>query len=367
MTITIKDSERGLLSKDGVFVRMLPPGKHRFFGSRWSVDVVDAEYLFVPPGGELDTYLADPTLADEVYVSEVPDQTLGLHYADGRFDCVLRSGRYAFWSAHHTHETRMVDMRGELMGDDVPAYVVPQIPRELYLRVDIADYQIGRLYRDGRFVRLLEPGTYRFWRASGETGVDTVDTRLQQMAVQGQELLTQDKVTLRCSFVCRYRITDFVRISTEISDYAEQIRVLAQLAMREFVGRSTLDSLLENKELLGEYVFSRLKEKEAELFISFADAGVKDITLPGEVRDIMNTVLIAEKRAQANVITRREEVASTRSLLNTAKLMEDNKTLMRLKEMEHLERICDNVGSITVNGGGDLLGQLAALTGGRTA
>ena len=54
------------------------------------------------------------------------------------------------------------------------------------------------------------------------------------------------------------------------------------------------------------------------------DAGVKDIILPGEIRDIMNTVLIAEKRAQANVITRREEVASTRSLLNTAKLMEEN-------------------------------------------
>jgi hypothetical protein len=70
---------------------------------------------------------------------------------------------------------------------------------------------------------------------------------------------------------------------------------------------------------------------------------------------------VAEKKAQANVITRREEVASTRSLLNTARLMEENGTLMRLKEMEYLERICDNVGSITVGGGGDLLKQLAQL------
>ena len=93
------------------------------------------------------------------------------------------------------------------------------------------------------------------------------------------------------------------------------------------------------------------------------DAGVKDIILPGEIRDIMNTVLIAEKRAQANVITRREEVASTRSLLNTAKLMEENPTLYRLKELEHIERICENVGSLNLNGSGGVLSQLFALLG----
>ena len=78
----------------------------------------------------------------------------------------------------------------------------------------------------------------------------------------------------------------------------------------------------------------------------------------------MNTVLLAEKRAQANVITRREEVASTRSLLNTAKLMEENKILYQLKKLEYLERICENVGNIQVNGGQDLLTQLTtALQG----
>ena len=60
------------------------------------------------------------------------------------------------------------------------------------------------------------------------------------------------------------------------------------------------------------------------------------------------------------MITRREEVASTRSLLNTAKLMEENPTLYKLKELEYLERICENVGNIQVSGG-DMLTQLTAL------
>jgi len=72
-------------------------------------------------------------------------------------------------------------------------------------------------------------------------------------------------------------------------------------------------------------------------------------------------LLIAEKRALANVITRREETASTRSLLNTAKLMDENQTLFRLKELEYLEKICDKVGNISLTGGGGLFEQLNSL------
>lgn len=79
----------------------------------------------------------------------------------------------------------------------------------------------------------------------------------------------------------------------------------------------------------------------------------------------MNSVLVAEKTAQANVISRREEVASTRSLLNTAKLMDENKTLYKLKELEYLERICDRVGEISVNGNSGLVEQLGQLIGNR--
>ena len=82
---------------------------------------------------------------------------------------------------------------------------------------------------------------------------------------------------------------------------------------------------------------------------------LKDIILPGEVRDILNQVVTAEKQAQANLIRRREETAATRSLLNTAKLMEDNPLLVRLKELETLEKIADKVGTMTVVGGLDAL------------
>ncbi|GLB54193.1 hypothetical protein NBRC110019_32340 [Neptunitalea chrysea] len=76
------------------------------------------------------------------------------------------------------------------------------------------------------------------------------------------------------------------------------------------------------------------------------------------MKDIMNQVLIAQKQAQANVITRREETASTRSLLNTAKLMEENGMLYKLKEMEFVEKIAEKIGEITVSGNGNIAKQL---------
>ena len=104
-----------------------------------------------------------------------------------------------------------------------------------------------------------------------------------------------------------------------------------------------------------------VREKAVALGVTVAECGIRDIVLPGDVRDIMNQVLIAEKPAQANTITRREETASTRSLLNTAKLMEDNAMLFKLKEMEYVEKIADKINSISVSGGGDIASQLRQI------
>jgi len=134
-----------------------------------------------------------------------------------------------------------------------------------------------------------------------------------------------------------------------------------QLALRKYIGRFRLDELLEQKNDIADALLEKLRSEQDCLFVEFKEAGIKDIILPGEIRGIMNTVLVAEKTAQANVISRREEVASTRSLLNTAKLLDENETLRRLKELEYLERICDKVGSISVSNGGSLLTQLQEL------
>ena len=87
--------------------------------------------------------------------------------------------------------------------------------------------------------------------------------------------------------------------------------------------------------------------------LDLLDAGLRDVILPGEMRTIFNQVIEAEKRAQANMIARREETAATRNLMNTAKLLESNPVLMRLKELETTEKIAEKIGTMSVIGGLD--------------
>ena len=358
--IIINENQKGFLFKNGKYVKLLDAGKYYSFGSR-VIEVVSISDAVRSQYCSEEVLLADPAIAQEVEVVQVKDCELAMHFVNGNLDEMLSPGRYIFWKQPNRHEFRVVDISATEVDASIPTYIFSKISPRYFTKVEVAEYKKARLYFDQRLVKVLDAGTYYFWENGTRVEVGYVDTRLTQMDVTGQEILTLDKVSLRINFVCSYRVTDYVRCLTEIDDFAEQLHIAAQLALREYVGKYKLDEILENKEQMSAFVLGKLKEKEAELFVEIKDAGVKDIILPGEVRQIMNTVLIAEKRAQANVITRREEVASTRSLLNTAKLMDENQTLYKLKELEYVERICENVGNLTINGNGSVLTQLTDL------
>lgn len=358
--IIITEKQRGLLFQNGKYKKLLAPGRYRQFGGR---EIIPAELTEPLPcqSCPLTTLLADRQIAEKTVFIEVPDEKLALHFVNGQFRSLLFPGQYAFWTLIEQHSFQMADLSTPVVEESIPRYIFPKISPAYYLRLEVAEYQKGLLFLDQKLTSVLAPGSYYFWKTPVKVELRLADTRLTQFAVTGQEVLSADKVTLRINFVCHYRLTDPEKALTEIDDYKEELHVAAQLALREYAGRYKLDEILENKEQLSRFVFERLKAKEKELFLEIADAGIKDIILPGEIREIMNTVLVAEKRAQANVITRREEVASTRSLLNTARLMEENQTLYKLKELEYVERICENVGNITLNGNGGLLTQLTEL------
>ena len=361
--IVINENQKGFLFKNGKYQKLLGAGKYHLYGGR-EILISDLSQPVFCVKCALDLLLSDKAVAAQVAVAEVGDEELALHYVNGKFSSVLPRGKYAFWTVVDRHEFVMVDTSTPTVDESVPTHIFSKIPQAYYTKIEVAEYQKARLYFNKKLDRILDAGTYYFWNTAVKVDVSFVDTRLTQMNVTGQEILTADKVSVRVNFVCNYRVTDFVRILSEIDDYEEQMHVVAQLALREYVGKYKLDDILESKEQLSAFVLGKLKAKEAELFVEIADAGVKDIILPGEIREIMNTVLVAEKRAQANVITRREEVASTRSLLNTAKLMDENKTLYKLKELEYVERICENVGHISLNGNGGVLSQLTAILNG---
>jgi regulator of protease activity HflC (stomatin/prohibitin superfamily) len=154
------------------------------------------------------------------------------------------------------------------------------------------------------------------------------------MEVSCQEILTSDRVSLRINLSASYRIVDTVKVATLLSNYTEFLYREFQLALRENVGTRTLDELLVDKDALNREVENAIKARVLEYGLQLQDVGVKDIILPGDMKQILNQVVEAQKAAEANLIKRREETQATRSLQNTARVMEGNPVLLRLKELE---------------------------------
>jgi len=363
MTIIIRESERGFLFKNGIFQRMIAPGKHKiwsFLGESFIKVISDGRLDF--PEMSLPILRKDPEFEKCVALIDVPDDRLAIHYVDGRISGTLRPGTYAFWNIEKKNTFETIDITIPEDAAQLPvSYFMAYIPAVYYTKLDVGEGEVGLLFYNGVYQRTLNAGQYYYWNYHTKVTMHNIDMRIKQLDISGQEILTADKVSLRVNFICTYQVTDPVSIVTRLKDYKTQLHVLVQLILREFTGKYRFDELLRQKESIGGFVLEKLRERESEFFIKFSDAGIKDIILPGEIRDIMNTVLIAEKSAQASVITRREETAATKSLLDTARLMDENTTLYKLKELEYLERICERVGSISVDTGGGILSNLREL------
>ena len=358
--VRINAGKVGLVFQKGDYVKVLTEGKYWLHFNQ-DVMFYNLESIFSPPIA-LEILLKDEMLATLLEVVEVKDNELVLVFEKGNFKTVLSAGRYVYWKGLIKREFTSVDISKIYITEQIDKNLFNNVELKKHVRTfEVAAYEKAVFLVDDVYTKILESGTYRFWRNDTSIKIAKVDLRQLQLEILGQELLTKDKANVRVNFYTQYKVVAIEKALLENKDYEKQLYVLMQLALRTFVGRYTLDELLAEKEAIGKLVIEEVIENANKLGVEVLNSGIRDVILPGDMKEIMNQVLIAQKRAQANVITRREETASTRSLLNTAKLMEENEMLLKLKEMEYVEKIADKIGEITVNGKGGMVGQLKEI------
>lgn len=355
--VRINAYQVGLVFENKKLVDVLEEGSSWLFGNK-ELMVFEKKQSFVAPV-ELNILLQNEALASLLEIIEVADNEIALYYANGIFKEVLLTGRYAFWKGYAQNEFVKADLSKVYITEQIPLALLDNVKLRTYIRrFNVASYEKGLLLVNGTFVKEVTAGAYYFWSNAVAVEIKTIDTRQQQLEISGQELLTKDKAGLRINFFVSYQITNIYKALINNKDFEKQLYVLMQLALRAFVGNLTLDELLNRKDTIAKEILEHVEAKIKNLGLVVSDAGIRDVILPGDMKEIMNQVLVAEKKAQANSIMRREETASTRSLLNTAKLMEENEMLWKLKEMEYVEKIADRIGEITISGGGNVINQL---------
>ena len=361
--IKIADNEKALVFKNKSFQKVLEAGRYFLFDILGNLSIQFYDITEAKFEHRMDKFLVKtyPELTNKyIDVYETSDTEIGLVFVDGKFDQVIAPASFvAFWKEPAKVKVDIVDITENY---EVDKYVLSLIThsgksqsRNYALGdlqyVEVPNNQVGLLAINGKFERVLKTGSYGFWKYNRSITVKLIDGRVQNLDVSGQEILTKDRVSLRVNLSGNYQVVDPEKAATSVSDYKDFLYKELQLELREAVGTKTLDELLIDKDSISQVIANSIRSKMTEYGLKVVSVGVKDIILPGEMKQILNQVVEAQKQAEANLIKRREETAATRSLHNTAKVMENNPTLMRLKELEALEKVAGKVSNISVYNG----------------
>jgi regulator of protease activity HflC (stomatin/prohibitin superfamily) len=343
-TVVIQDHERGILVKNGRVVRWLEPGSHWLWSRRSEVRKINLDAGFAPLTPEVRA-VVPAGAADEI---EVPHGSLALVRVDGRPAACLLPGRWFLWQIRAEVTADLISTAPVVANDHVPAPFRPLVPSSHLVSVTVAAHERALVYVDGALDRSVGEGAWAFFAADRAVSVARVDLREREIQIVGQEVMTADKVTVRINLVVKLRVVDAEKSAREVASIDTSIYTEAQMVARRWVAGATVDHLLERRNDARSAMRSELGERAAAWGATIVEMDLKDIVLPGEMKTILNQVIEADKRAAANAILRREETAATRSLMNTAKLLEQNPTLLRLKELEAWKEIAESVEHVSV-------------------
>ena len=259
----------------------------------------------------------------------------------------------------------------------------------------IKDTHRGLLYEDGRLVRVLAEGRFespkpRFFRdmfkRTPQLEVNLVDMRERDLTIKGQEILTSDKVAIRVSILVQFRVTDPTTAIHAVENYEERLYSDVQLAARRSLAAMALEEILTNRNRLSEEILAEVQESANGYGVAIRRADVKDLIFPGNLQEIMNRVLAAERNSEAQLVeartraeverieaeTRTEtkmrdakanaeteklrliaeaEAAAARGKMEaelfeqraeTGKILEQNPSLLRMEELKALSELAQN-------------------------
>lgn len=198
--------------------------------------------------------------------------------------------------------------------------------------ITIRDTHRGLYYEDGVLVKILEAGYHRLGKEEEpvkpigflqrlrnlfspppekkverqpEIEVQLVDLRERDLTIKGQEILTADKVALRVSVIVQFRITDPRAAIHAVENYEERLYSDVQLAARRSLATMTLEELLTNRNKLSEDILNDVKEAAAGYGALILRADIKDLVFPGNLQEIMNRVLAAERNSEVHLVEAR--------------------------------------------------------------
>lgn len=214
------------------------------------------------------------------------------------------------------------------------------VVRNLARRVTVFEYERGLKYVKGRFKFVMEPGQY--WYVPLLSTIDKIDVRPRFVSISGQELLSADGITIKVSVAANFEVIDPALAKNRVMDFEKTLYSEIQLAVREIIGQTEIDAILEGRNEISQRLMEMLESKSKDIGLSLILISIKDIMFPGKLKETFAQVVSARKEGLAILEKARGETAALRNLANAAKMIEDNPNLLQLRLIQALGETSGN-------------------------
>ncbi len=202
----------------------------------------------------------------------------------------------------------------------------------LIKRVTVFEYEKALKYTKGKFRTVLGPGKYFIF--SPNVTIQKVDIRPKFMTVSGQEVLSEDGISIKASIAVEYEINEPYFALNKVEDYSNALYTTLQLILREIISDIKIEEVMISRRKINEALMENAYKRALGFGLKLKYVSIKDVMFPGELKKIFSQVVKARKEGLAALERARGETAALRSLANASKMLENNPALMKLKLLQ---------------------------------
>jgi regulator of protease activity HflC (stomatin/prohibitin superfamily) len=120
--------------------------------------------------------------------------------------------------------------------------------------------------------------------------------------VEPQKVITKDNVSVTVDAVIYYRISDPVKATFEVQNFAYAATTLAQTNLRNLIGDKSLDETLTARDLINANLRNVLDEATNTWGVKVTRVEVQKIDPPADITEAMSRQMKAERDKRANIL-----------------------------------------------------------------
>jgi len=236
----------------------------------------------------------------------------------------------------------------KVLNSPVPLIVGALIGLYFLFAIKVADqWEKVAVLRLGKFVGLRGPGVFHIIPV-----VDSlsryVDQRVRVASVTAESTLTRDTVPVNVDAIIFWLVWNPEKSILEVEDFVEAIRMSAQTALRESIGRHELAQMITERETLGHELQRILDEKTNSWGITVQSVEIRDVRIPQALEDAMSRQAQAERERQARIILGQAETEISDKFCQAAQMYQNNPVALHLRAMNMLYEAIKERGSMVI-------------------